>query len=259
MSPRAASTASKCGSSEASATALPDAAALGEMHQVRLDVQPDAVAGLQRDASSMAQVEPLPLVPATTTTGSRSAGPAGRAPRAPAPASCRWSWGAVALAMGEPVSVASWSQVAGRHQESARAPQAPWRSGCRPSGHRVGALALQHGQHLAMVGAAGGGRRSCPARLASRNSARWKPSGSFLAHGVLDHPRAGKADQRLGLGDHHVAHEGKAGRHAAHGRVGQHADVGQLWPWPGASARHWSWPSAAGSAGLPACARRRWR
>jgi hypothetical protein len=62
-----------------------DAAALLEVHQVRLAVQPDAVAGLARDGSSMAQVEPLPLVPATTITGaskrrprrSRSA-PAGR-------------------------------------------------------------------------------------------------------------------------------------------------------------------------------------
>jgi hypothetical protein len=51
--------------------------------------------------------------------------------------------------------------------------------------------------------------------------------GQLHAHGVLDHARAGKADQGLGLGDHDVAHEGKAGRHAAHGRVGQHADVGQ--------------------------------
>jgi hypothetical protein len=51
--------------------------------------------------------------------------------------------------------------------------------------------------------------------------------GQRHAHGGFDHARAGKADQGLGLGDHHVAHEGKAGAHAAHGRVGQHADVGQ--------------------------------
>ena len=44
-----------------------------------------------------------------------------------------------------------------------------------------------------------------------------------LAHGLLDHARAGEADQRLGLGDHDVADDGEARRHAAHGRVGQHA------------------------------------
>ena len=51
--------------------------------------------------------------------------------------------------------------------------------------------------------------------------------GQLLAHRVLDHARAGEADQRLRLGDHHVAEEGEARRHAAHRRIGQHADVGQ--------------------------------
>jgi hypothetical protein len=52
--------------------------------------------------------------------------------------------------------------------------------------------------------------------------------GQLFAHGVLDHARAGKADQGLGLGDDHVAHEGKAGGHTTHRGIGQHADVGQL-------------------------------
>ncbi|OMP13937.1 hypothetical protein COLO4_00590 [Corchorus olitorius] len=50
----------------------------------------------------------------------------------------------------------------------------------------------------------------------------------LLANGLFDHARAGKPDQRLRFGDHHVAHEREAGGHAAHGRIGQHADERQL-------------------------------
>ena len=61
----------------------------------------------------------------------------------------------------------------------------------------------------------------------SRYSARWKPFGQLLADGLLDHPLAGKADQRAGLGDLDVA-EHRVGRgDAAGGRVGQDDDVGQ--------------------------------
>ena len=56
------------------------------------------------------------------------------------------------------------------------------------------------------------------APFSSRNSARWKPSGS-VSRTVCSITRgAGEADQRAGFGDHHVAHEGEAGGHAAHGR-----------------------------------------
>ena len=55
-----------------------------------------------------------------------------------------------------------------------------------------------------------------------------KSLGELLAHGVLDHPRAGEANQCLRFCDHHVPHEGEAGRHAAHGGIGEHADVGQF-------------------------------
>ena len=50
----------------------------------------------------------------------------------------------------------------------------------------------------------------------------------FLADGLLDHARAGEADQRAGLGDLHVAEHGVGGGDAAGGRIGQHHDVGQL-------------------------------
>ena len=50
--------------------------------------------------------------------------------------------------------------------------------------------------------------------------------GQFLADGLLDHARAGKADQRAGLGDLHVAEHGVGGGDAAGGRIGQHHDVG---------------------------------
>ena len=50
----------------------------------------------------------------------------------------------------------------------------------------------------------------------------------FLADGLLDHARAGKADQRAGLGDMHVAEHGIGGGDAAGGRIGEHDDVGLL-------------------------------
>jgi hypothetical protein len=50
----------------------------------------------------------------------------------------------------------------------------------------------------------------------------------FLADGLLDDALAGKADQRAGLGDLHVAQHGVGGGDAAGGRVGQHDDIGQL-------------------------------
>ena len=48
----------------------------------------------------------------------------------------------------------------------------------------------------------------------------------FLADGLLDHARAGEADQRAGLGDLHVAEHGVGRGDAAGGRIGQHDDVG---------------------------------
>ena len=57
----------------------------------------------------------------------------------------------------------------------------------------------------------------------SRNSLRWKPSGQLLADGALDDARAGEADERLGLGDVHVAEEREARRDAAGRRMEQHA------------------------------------
>jgi hypothetical protein len=82
----------------------PDAAALLEVHQVRLAVQPDAVAGLRAMASSMAQVEPLPLVPATTITQRHVEVQAQAVAQRGAgrPASGRSPW-VLLLAVGEPV------------------------------------------------------------------------------------------------------------------------------------------------------------
>ena len=50
----------------------------------------------------------------------------------------------------------------------------------------------------------------------------------FLADGLLDHARAGEADQRAGLGDVHVAEHGVGRGDAAGGRIGEHDDVGPL-------------------------------
>src|SRR3546814_5824146 len=48
-----------------------------------------------------------------------------------------------------------------------------------------------------------------------------------LAHGLLDHARAGEADQGLRLGQVDVAEHRERGRHAAGGGMGHHRDDGQ--------------------------------
>ena len=61
----------------------------------------------------------------------------------------------------------------------------------------------------------------------SRNSERWKPAGSFLVRGLLDHARAGKGHERARLGEDDVALHGKARSDAAGGGVGEHGQVEQ--------------------------------
>ena len=68
-------------------------------------------------------------------------------------------------------------------------------------------------------------RSSMP--CSARNSLRWNPSGSFWRMVCSMTRGPGEADERLGLGDVHVAQHREAGGHAAGGRVGQDGDVGQ--------------------------------
>ena len=91
------------------------------------------------------------------------------------------------------------------------------------------------------------GRRSCRAR---RARAETRCAGSLpagLAHGLLDHARAGKADQRARLGDIEIAEHRQAGRYAAHGRIGHHRNERQARLGPAARAPRWSSPSASAS------------
>src|SRR5215211_3432129 len=55
-----------------------------------------------------------------------------------------------------------------------------------------------------------------------------EPFRQFLADGLFDDARAGKADQRAGFGDLHIAQHGVGRGDAAGGRIGQHHDVRQL-------------------------------
>ena len=54
-----------------------------------------------------------------------------------------------------------------------------------------------------------------------------KAFGQLFADGLLDHPLAGKADQRVRLGNLDVAQHRIAGGHAAGGGIGEHHDIGQ--------------------------------
>ena len=92
---------------------------------------------------------------------------------------------------------------------------------------------LPQARHAA-AGAPRAGRASPCGRRCGRqspfsckNSARWKPGGSFLPDGLLDDARAGKADERTLFGDDDVRLEGKRRRHAARSRVGEHRNIQQ--------------------------------
>ena len=80
--------------------------------------------------------------------------------------------------------------------------------------------------------------------------------GQLFADGLLDDARAGKADQRAGLGDVHVAQHRVGGGDAAGGRVGQHDDVGQAGFLAAGRRRPWCAAAASATGCLPACARR---
>ena len=93
----------------------------------------------------------------------------------------------------------------------------------------------------------------------SRNSERWKPSGSFWRMVCSMTRGPGEADQRLGLGEDDVAQPGEGGRHAAGGGVEQHRDVRLAAVAEAGDAPRRSSPSASARRCPPACARRRRR
>ena len=93
----------------------------------------------------------------------------------------------------------------------------------------------------------------------SRNSARWKPSGSASAMVPGGDARAGEADERLGSGDVHVAQRRERGEDAARRRVRHHAQVGNAGCLQPAERGTRSWPAASATACPPASARRRRR
>src|SRR5574343_680743 len=167
--------------------------------------------------SSMAQVEPLPLVPATLITGQSK-----RRPRRSLTARTRSR--VISISVGcrrsqwasQPSSVVGSGAVL-MNDSAPGAMDAPgrWTRGWE-SGDGVGALTLQHGQLL------GDGLAQLAAVQDHVDRALFKQElgtleafGKLLAHGVLDHARAGKADQGLGFGDGHVTQEGERGRDAA--------------------------------------------
>ena len=89
-----------------------------------------------------------------------------------------------------------------------------------------------------------------------RYSDSLEPFRQLLADGLLDHARAGKADQRAGLGDMHVAQHGIGRGDAAGGRIGEHDDVGLAWRRAASAPRPWCAATASARGCPPACARR---
>ncbi len=155
---------------------------------------------------------PCPLVPPTVITTASDSDRHARAHRGTrsSPSSMRWPWRCSSRA-SQPSRLAGNAAVLG-HQP----------------GDHVRGLAVEHGeQHREAVAQLAAVHDQVDRALLEQELGALEAFRQLLAHGLLDHARAGEADQRVGLGDDHVAHEGKARRHAAHGGVGEQGDEGQ--------------------------------
>jgi hypothetical protein len=86
----------------------------------------------------------------------------------------------------------------------------------------------QREQHVQLVAQLPAIHDMSIAPFSSRNSARWNPSGSFWRTVCSITRGPAKPISALGLGDDDVAEHREAGRHAAHGRIGEHRDERQL-------------------------------
>ena len=189
-----------------------------------------------------AMVEPLPLVPATWITGgSRARGwPSASRMRHIRSSERSISFGcsAVSRATMESTEVMSRAIIP-RNEARTATVRRRWRSrgedyalaGSRTaSRRRLERLRRRLGQQPAQIGQ----RRAqlvamhhhvhhavLPEIFGALEAVR-----QLLADGLLDHARTGKADERAGLRDMHVAEHRVGGGDAAGGRIGEHDDVG---------------------------------
>src|SRR5690606_3291412 len=152
-------------------------------------------------ASSVATQLPLPLVPPTVTMRYGGA----RNPIAPSTARTR----------SRPRSISRGCSRSCQASQAARSLSAKRRSARllqRPAGEH-GQQARDGVAHLAPV------HDHVEGAVLEEELAALEAFRQGLAHGLLDDARAGKANQRLGLGDVDVAEHSQAGGHAAGGRV----------------------------------------
>src|SRR3989475_3427632 len=151
--------------------------------------------------SANAQVDPLPLVPATCSAG---------APRSGLPSSAQASCMRSSPSFTPKLPRAKSSSFSSAKFIGARS----------PAGSPEQAEELRQPlAHLLAV------HDPVDHPVLEEELAPLKPLRQLLTDGLLDHARSGEADQRARLGEDDVAEEGKGGRHAAGGRVEQHADV----------------------------------
>ena len=164
-------------------------------------------------ARSKATVEPLPLVPATWKIGGS------------------WSCGRPSRSSSAAIRSSPSRSPAGevmRKPVELRLDAGMRRA--REVGHQAAALLLRR--------EIGDEQRQPVAQLAARDDHVDHPVleqifgaleafGQFLADGLLDHPLAGKADQRAGLGQLDVAEHRVGSGNPAGGRVGEDDDIGQ--------------------------------
>src|SRR5581483_5088368 len=177
--------------------------------------------------SSKAQVEPLPLVPPTVTTGHEKRSPRARRtvstrarPKSIA-TGCKCSRyrsqsesGAELLGRSGRREVANWKTRAAGPLHVAKS---AYRRSTHEQGHQIGEPVT----HLASID------DHVDRAVLEQKLCALKPLRKGLLDCLLDHPRAGESDQCAGFGDHDIADHGETGRYTAHRRIGEHRDKRQ--------------------------------
>src|SRR6185295_17443223 len=158
-------------------------------------------------AARSAEVEPLPLLPATSTAGTARSGE----PRSASSQRMRSS----PSRMPRPSRRARIASALGPP------PEAFTRVSSTSRSMAIEVLQTASERPLEL----GAGNDEVEEAVLQEELAGLEPFGQALADRLLDHPRSGETDQGARLGDVQVPEHREGGRDAAGRRIGQHGDV----------------------------------
>ena len=167
-------------------------------------------------ASRWAAIEPLPLVPATVMTANVRGGEPERARHA-------------RHALESHVDALRVHRLLQREPLGERAHRGlRGAGGARPQAAAAGSFSSRRSSARDAVAHVAAVDDHVDRAVLEQELAALEALRQRLAHGLLDHARAGEADQRARLGEVQVPEQREARRHAAGGRVGEHGDERQV-------------------------------